>query len=120
MAKYSELEISFGGDKFIFVTRGKAKPFTEEEALGYLEARQKLVAEVSNDPIGEPAFTLEESVVEDEEEEFRIPDDRMRRHMFDRDLRQMGVHWCADKYGVSVEAIQKEAQRLATKETRSG
>lgn len=128
MTKYNELQIDSDGTTFLFVTRGKARPFTPEEAEAYLAARTRALLEDSvkeqvlsfpDKPIvpkADAAFDAEPEA----EPEFQIPDDKMRRIIFQRDLRQMGVKFCADKYGVSEEAIEKEAQRITSLETKRG
>jgi len=54
-----------------------------------------------------------------EQEDFRIPDDKMRRHIFRKDM-ALGIEFCTKKYGVSADAIQRESQRLASREASGG
>jgi len=139
MAKYTEVEVESGGKTFVFVTRGRSKPFAEEEVLTYLAARDKALAESSNDLVGESTLTFPDRPIAPREDAvfdtivhpvtgdeprvieggFRIPDDKMRKHIFRKDL-TMGMKFCSEKYGVSEEAIQKEALRIATRETSRG
>ena len=111
--KYKELKITWGGQQYIFVTRGRAKEFSAQEAIEYLQNRP---LEFPAQPIVPPKvavfddkeLTKETSV----EATWSIPDDRSRRHMFHMDL-QRGIEFCVSKYGQSEEAIKAEAKRLA-------
>lgn len=97
MGKYNELEIEAGGVRYIFVTRGRSKAFTLEEASEYLANR-----------LGRPGDTKE---VQDEPA-WQIPDDKRRKLMFLKDL-NMGMEFCKNKYGVDEKAIIAEARRIA-------
>lgn len=105
--KYNEFEIKWGGRQFIFVTRGRSKPFTAEEAIEYLQSRP---LEFPDNPI----VPVEDAVFEEttNEEAWQIPDSKSRRYMFHKDL-QRGLPFCVEKYGQSEEAIRAEAKRLA-------
>jgi len=97
MAKYHGLEIEAGGTRYVFVTRGRSKPFTLEEAKEYLDDLGR-----DND--------IEETKKDDTP--WQIPDDRRRKIMFLKDL-NMGMEFCTNKYGVTEEQIVAEAQRIA-------
>ena len=103
MTNYNELAFDWDGQKFVFVTRGRSKSFTPEEALSYLSSRSE-------------NLTTEDEPVESDElsdkTEWRIPDDKARKHIFHRDL-QSGIKFCVKKYGQDEEAIKAEARRLA-------
>lgn len=105
MGRYSTLEISFNGKHYVFVTRGRSKPIDPEEALMYL-SNEAPGGSVDEDNAGQP-----EGVV-DGGSQWRIPDDKARRHLFRKDL-QMGMEFCMEKYGQPEEAIRAEADRLA-------
>lgn len=124
MTKYKELPFNWGGQQYIFITRGKAKEFTPEEALDYLQSKQgenigKQMVAANTHLVISPVFK-ERKLTESEKAEiyeggqstWQIPDDKMRRHMFRKDL-SMGISFCVKKYGQSEEVIKKEAQRLA-------
>lgn len=103
MTSYNELMFEWNGQKFVFVTRGRSKSFTPEEALSYLNSRF------------EDQEAKEEGTPEPEEESksgWRIPDDKARRHIFHRDL-QSGIKFCIKKYGQDEETIKAEAKRLS-------
>lgn len=107
MVSYNELLITWGGQQYIFVTRGRAKPFTPEEAIKYLQDREGTKEELKD------LITITEEVqVELPTSDWRIPDDKMRRHIFRTDL-QSGVDFCVKKYGQPEEVIKAEARRLA-------
>ena len=119
MSKYKELEMSYGGSQFIFVTRGRSKPFTAEEAIGFLQDRvtksspsENVSPEVA--PLGYDNVeqSVREEIYDCGESVWRIPDDKMRRHMFRTDLKE-GMAFCVKKYGQSVEVIEAEAKRLS-------
>lgn len=97
MGKFNGLEIESGGTMYVFVTRGRSKPFTLEEAMEYL------------DDLGRDSEAEE---VKQDVSEWEIPDDKGRKIMFLRDL-NMGLEFCMNKYGVSKEQIIAEAQRIA-------
>lgn len=132
--------MTWGGQKFIFVTRGRAKPFTEEEAIKYLSVRPHPLEEVvhrgdlprgrefdypeevldalaklpqapNRDDDIPPYSTLKDVPIEGR---WQIPDDKMRRHMFRADL-AMGISFCVKKYGQSAEVIEAEAKRIASR-----
>ena len=123
MPKYNEFEILFGGVQYVFVTRGRSKVFDTEEALSYLkEKHYKKENELScsDEPVepvklsfpDKPVGPVKDAVFEDKPA-WRIPDDKMRRHMFRTDL-QEGMPFCIRKYGQTAEVIQAEATRLAS------
>lgn len=118
MAKYNELEVTWKGQQVLFVTRGKAKPFDKEEAVAYLNARMQALQSSVGSTL--ESFLEEEGLLEElqKEESWSIPDERMRRVMFKRDL-QNGLEFCAKKYGVSEEQIQQESLRIARRELKN-
>lgn len=89
---YNALEISWGGEKYIFITRSDEE-FTKKEAIDYLERIQ----DESTDKVASLWY---------------IPDDKNRKLMFLSDLRS-GVEFCAQKYGVTPQEIRREATRIA-------
>jgi hypothetical protein len=115
--KYNELEIKSGDQTFVFVTRGKAKPFTHLEALNYLDKRDLPAPSTVGSTFQE--FLEEEGLQELAAEAasqkldstWRVPDSKQRKAMFRRDLME-GLGFCCTKYGQSAEAIMAEAARL--------
>jgi hypothetical protein len=126
--KYNELEVTSGPMTFVFVTRGKAKPFTHLEALSYLDKRNpslpqdpKEVVPASHVGSTFDSFLEEEGILEAAEaaakerlkgvSTWTVPDDKGRKSMFRRDLME-GLGFCCMKYGQSAEVIMSEAARL--------
>lgn len=87
---YNSFDIKTDDGTFIFVTRGNAKPFNMEEANEFLESR---------------GISLNKN------KEFRISDNQ--RLIFVKDIHQMGLKFCINKYGASEEQIVSEAKRIA-------
>lgn len=113
MTKYNEFEIEFGGVQYVFVTRGRSKKIEAEEALEYLATKtiKKDGVEALATNLGfpnKPVMPTKDATFSN----WSIPDDRMRRHMFQKDL-QKGMKFCIGKYGQTEEAIESEARRLA-------
>ena len=109
MTKYNELEITFGATQYVFVTRGRSKPFTAMEATAYLTSK----ADVLLDTLVEKEAKVD--VVElskTADRPLNIPDSKEARHIFRKDL-QNGLEFCTRKYGRSEEAITAEASRLS-------
>jgi len=110
--KYEELELRSGTQTFIFITRGKTKPFTHLEALQYLDERTE------NPTVGSTleSFLEEEGILEECSPDvpvstWQIPRDKHRETLFRTDL-MSGLGFCATKYGQSVEVLIAEAHRL--------
>lgn len=82
-------EVSRNGKQFVFVVRGRSKPFTDEEIEEFFKAQK-----------GE------------EKRWAGIPEDRQRKIMFMKDIK-MGLDYCVGKYGATKEEIMAEAQRIA-------
>ncbi|TFH25946.1 hypothetical protein E4G67_00065 [Candidatus Bathyarchaeota archaeon] len=102
-----ELTIATKDGTFIFVTKNDEE-FTLEEAQKYLQSRN---AELTFP--GEPIVPRGDAHFGDcDHEAWRIPDDKMRRHLFRKDLK-LGIQFCVDKYGQSKEVIEAEARRLS-------
>lgn len=101
MMQYKELQIDFGDKTYVFVTRGRSKPFSTEEAVSYLQEKGE-----TPEPFSEKAKEVEEK------SEFSVPDSRHRRNLFMQDLQQ-GIDFCVKKYGVGADAIIAEARRIA-------
>lgn len=80
-------EIDKNGKKYVFVTRGRSKAFSDEEIEEFFGASG------------------------DKTTHF-IPDDRGRRRLFLKDLVN-GATFCSRKYGVTTEEVIVEAKRLA-------
>lgn len=101
----NELVVTTDEGTFIFVTREGTEPFTLEEAKRHIGER------------GHDSIIPGETTVPEGDEEFvcgwRIPDDKMRRHLFRKDL-QIGIDFCVEKYGQPREVIEAEARRLGT------
>ena len=100
--KYNELIIENNKTQYIFVTRGRSKPFSYAEAIEYFEAKN-LIKDVVVGPATESVEIAND---------WNIPNNRQRKVMFLKDL-NMGVDFCAKKYGVSKEKIVDEAKRVA-------
>jgi hypothetical protein len=98
--KYNILEKTINKTKFVFVTRGKAKPFTEDEVQEFLD-------ETEGFDYGIAPVLDEKPQVKD----FVVPDSL--KTMFLKDLRQKSMKFCVGKYGATKEQICSEAQRLA-------
>lgn len=112
--KYNELKINWGGQAFVFITRGKA--FTKEEAFTYLKGRKGI--DVGEEIRAEAPKVLDievpDVILEDipEVDAWKLPDDKHRRLMFLHDLR-VGKKFCVAKYGVTWAEIIAEAHRVA-------
>lgn len=89
-------EVIHNGKIYVFVTRGRSKPFSNEEIELYL---------------GTKLEQLDTSLPKKEAWE-GIPDVKQRKAMFVSDLR-LGIDFCIKKYGASREEIIAEAQRIA-------
>ena len=83
--KYNIETIERDGSFHHFVTRGKSKPFTSEEILGFFEG----------DTSSEDVFKVEGGL----------------RRIFAQDLK-LGLKHCSAKYGAPEDAVFKEAERL--------
>lgn len=77
---------------YVFVTRGRSKPFSDPEVAEYFG----------------------EYIAEDEpqEDKWQIPNDHSRKAIFMKDLK-FGIDFCAKKYAVNKNDIVREARRLA-------
>src|SRR5690606_16055018 len=82
---HNVLTVKHKGETYHFVTRGKSRPFSKEEADAYLASLEKPV------------------------KPFRVEGEL--RKVFSQDLRS-GLEFCSRKYGVSEQAIWDEAVRL--------
>lgn len=96
MKKFKELEITWGNDKFIFVSQGKSKGITPEEAIEYLRTRIPV-----DSPKAETKAVL-----------WQLPEDKQRRMVFLMDIKS-GMDFAAKKYGVSRADILREVKRIA-------
>lgn len=94
------------GTTFVFITRDEAEPFTLQEAQEYLSTTKLSFSDKPISPPDNVEFNDEELV-----SGWHIPDDKMRRHIFRKDL-QIGMDFCMKKYGQPLEVIQAEARRL--------
>lgn len=97
--KFNTVEKTVDGVKFVFVTRGRSKPFDRTEMKEYFNARKS--------PDTWPVDVDCESVAAP----FKIRDEL--RLMFLKDMRQYGVKHCMNKYGGTSEQITSEATRVA-------
>jgi hypothetical protein len=88
--KYNTVKKDVGAIRFVFVTRGKAKPFSDEEIKAFF------------DDVTSPI----------EKRWAGIPDTKARKVMFMKDLK-MGMDFCVGKYAATKEEILAEAQRIA-------
>lgn len=95
--KYSSLTKKVGNETFVFITRGRSKPFDDAEVNEYLKQRLKDFS----------SFPVEIT----EKPPLRIRDEL--RQMFLKDMRQFGVQHCAGKYGGTSKEIIAEAARVA-------
>ena len=99
--KYNTKEVTHNGQRVVFVTRGRAKPFTTEEAEEFLGTKLERLEE-NIDRIAEVqklGWT-------------GVPDDRQRKVMFLKDMK-FGIEYCINKYGATKEELIAEAQRIA-------
>ena len=99
--KYNMNVVDKGAIRFVFVTRGRAKPFDDIEV-------EEFFAETD-----ESRFNVEKK------NPFRIPNDRNRRVMFMNDLKR-GIQFCVDKYGATQEEIIAEANRISPNQVAHG
>ena len=97
--KYNTLTKTIGEKTFIFVTRGRAKPFTDDEVTDFLNQR---IDNFVNYPVDIDEKEIKPFIVRDE-----------LRLMFLKDMRQYGVKHCINKYGGTSEQIIAEAARVA-------
>jgi hypothetical protein len=95
--KFNSLTKKIAGETFVFVTRGRANPFTNEEVTEYLEQLEKF----RTFPLGG----------KDTPKPLKIRDELIP--MFLKDMRQFGVKHCVGKYGGTSEQIVAEAARVA-------
>lgn len=124
---YNEVEVDYDGVRYIFVTRGKTKPVSAEEIVEYLNKKAMQEADKVEEEFKKSlqlpidfgvkdvleAKNLGKSVREVVEAKALIPDTKSARNVFQQDLRQ-GLDFCAAKYGVSKDAIEQEAKRIAS------
>ncbi len=89
MAKYNYIKKTILDKEVLFVTRGRSKPFTEEEIADF-------VAE----------HTLWD-ISKEKEGTFEIPNVKM----FSVDLRA-GLAFCAAKYGTTTDAVKEKAAEI--------
>ena len=113
MAKYHELRMTRGGETFVFLTRGESEPFSYEEALTYLLARETETASGMDSIMESKVVTPNQEVEGDEVLGWRVPNDKNRLNMFRRDLGE-GIEFCERKYGQPAEVIKAEAKRIAS------
>jgi len=97
--KYNTKEVTHNGQRVIFVTRGKAKPFTTEEAEEFLGTKLERIA----DPF--------QGMVPKESAWAGIPDTKQRKIMFIKDMK-FGIDYCISKYGATREELIAEAERI--------
>ena len=102
--EYSELNINWGGQKFIFVACDKLP--SKKEAIDYLNKRTQIASGKSNQ---ETTLDASEQMGS---QSWSVPENKQRRHIFMRDLRA-GIDFCKEKYGVSEAEIIAEAKRIA-------
>lgn len=100
--RYNSLTKKVADVTLVFITRGKAKPFTDKEVTEYLKQRMD---DLRSFPIDVDA------AVEEIEKPFKIRDEL--RNMFLKDMRQFGVQHCVNKYGGTSKQITDEATRVA-------
>ena len=100
--KYNETVKTIGDHTFVFITRGKSYKFSETEITEWMERKMpKFIATSPDTDIVKPIST----------ELFKVSD--TSRAMFIKDLRQMGVSFCAKKYGCTNDEVTSEITRLA-------
>ena len=99
--KYNTKEVTHNGQRVIFVTRGKSKPFTTEEAEEFLGTKlERLEENIDRIPEAQKAKWA------------GIPDTRERKIMFIKDMK-FGLDYCVGKYGATREELIAEAQRIS-------
>lgn len=115
----NELSVTTDNGIFVFVSRDGEEEFTLEEARAYLLDRKarlffpgEPVVPKGDAHFGNCDVPAEEETVEATDDDWHIPDDKMRRHLFRKDL-MAGIQFCVDKYGQSKEVIEAEARRLS-------
>jgi len=86
---YQVKSVDVGSHTYHFVTRGRSKPFTDDEVNQFLDEMLGLEAEEDS------TFTVSGPL----------------RRIFAQDLK-LGLEHCSLKYGASQTAIMKEAKRL--------
>jgi len=95
------LEVDWDGRTYVFVLREDDNVTPEEamkEALFYLKTRHSVeVNKLEIEPLEHVPF---------------IPDTKDRQRMFLNDV-QLGMEFCAAKYGVSKASVLAEARRIA-------
>lgn len=94
--KYNSLTKKIADETFVFITRGKSKPFSEDEVTEYLKQR---LEDFQTFPIGvaPPPLKIRDELIS----------------MFLKDMRQFGVQHCVGKYGGTSKEIIAEAARVA-------
>jgi len=80
-------EIERDGKTYVFITRGRSSPFSDDEIEKYLSKENSDNCQF-------------------------VPDTRERKIMFIKDL-SMGLEFCAQKYNVTIEDVVAEANRVA-------
>ena len=90
--RFNTVEKMVDGVKYVFVTKGKSKPFSMTEMNQYFNETKR--AAEANHAVP-----------------FRIRDEL--RIMFLKDMRQFGTNHCMSKYGGTLEQITVEAARIA-------
>ena len=89
--KYNMTKIDKGAIRFVFVTRGRSKPFSQNEIDDFFNSNVEPISIKKNT--------------------FRLSDNRNHRVMFMNDLKR-GLDFCSEKYGVTQEEIVAEANRV--------
>jgi len=101
--KYNETIKTIGDHTFVFITRGKSYKFSETEIAEWMERKMpKFIATSSDDDVVKSIINTGV---------FKVND--ASRAMFIKDLRQMGVSFCAKKYGCTNDEVTSEITRLA-------
>lgn len=95
MSKYNIARETRGDREYVFVTRGRSKPFSQREMDDFF---------VEN---GEPTKIELEAQWQKKNESFSVTNSKI----FAQDLRA-GLDFCARKYGVTTKAIEKKAAEL--------
>ena len=90
---YNTKIVDQGALRFVFVTRGRSKPFTDDEVGDFFDMSVSAVPEPEVEP-------------------WKVPDTRQRSIQFLNDLKR-GVAFCVKKYGKTQEQIIAEANRIA-------
>lgn len=105
---YNAYEVVAGNRTYVFVTRGKSKPFGADEAVTYINNKEFVEANPQT------KILIETKDEPETPKEWRVGDSKDARNIFLADLKT-GEKFCCVKYGVKTSQIVEEAKRLGVK-----